>query len=1051
MISSEDCYNSGVTDGVEAVATTTTTTTTTSRTSSLRSTPRATTPGNVSPVLIANKELLEKHQASLFGNESPIESFSLSKQQECSSELVEMIHIPLSPPMHSISPINHAKINNDVDGTVEKDELLGIHSMQGYTFSAGREVLYWLLCIFTLGLIYLIYHWFPLFQLNLRRRKTPTMHKSTVILVYVLLWMAEEYYVYACAIFVIASVSSILSLKEIRSNLMSLKKMSTYSCDVLVLRDGTFRTVSSSSLVPGDIIDVNQGLVLPCDMSLLSGQAICNESMLTGESIPVTKHPLMSADEIARRHSDNDRIVDITQTRSSMFGGTVVVKTQAPPNVRVLAMVREIGFQTSKGKLILSILFPKKSHFKFVSESLKFVGVLCCVAVVGFAITAWRLYTLGVETKTIVLRALDLITIVVPPALPMAMTVGTGFALIRLRHQKIFCISPPRLNMAGKIQVFCFDKTGTLTEEGLDFYGVLNLQTETKIFSDLLRSVDVVNDRILKMIMASCHSLTMINDEVSGDPLEIKIFQATQSVLTETPDNTIITYPADTNHPAESLTFVERFDFQSALQRMSVIVRTEKNERFSFVKGSPEMIKKLSIIDTEQGYRVLACAYRVWDQPVLANREQVRAAAEDNLVFVGFIIMENKLKPESRDIISTLHKANIKTIMVTGDNPLTALSVSKQCGIVKQDAILFTPNLDPSKDIINWDNISGVDRGTFHKLDPYTLTLDGEEHNSYSLIITGPTFKRLHNSYLQTGSQNFIQMLRRGLVYARMSPDDKQTLIEELQRVGMYVGMCGDGANDCGALKAAHVGISLSETEASIAAPFTSTVTNISCCPSLIKEGRASLAVSFKLFQFMGMYSLIQFTTVIFLYFIGSVLVGMTRPSNKLSTKRPSGRLISGMIVGSLIAHIAVCIAFQTFVFFLLRRQSWYDEVTRDEENIFTYVTTSLFSYGNFQYLIMALSFSFGKPFLKPLYTNLWDFLQLLIMPIHWRFTLLGIIVANLFANLLIEFVFIYYKLRSKKKKMFYYDQIFSKEAPKDSRITEESILLPVRSAQIQS
>ena len=103
-------------------------------------------------------------------------------------------------------------------------------------------------------------------------------------------------------------------------------------------------------------------------------------------------------------------------------------------------------------------------------------------------------------------------------------------------------------------------------------------------------------------------------------------------------------------------------------------------------------------------------------------------------------------------------------------------------------------------------------------------------------------------------------------VYARMSPDEKHELVEKLQSIEYTVGFCGDGANDCGALKAADVGISLSEAEASVAAPFTSRIFDISCVPQIIREGRASLVTSFSCFKYMSLYSAIQFTTVSFLY-----------------------------------------------------------------------------------------------------------------------------------------------------------------------------------------
>lgn len=126
------------------------------------------------------------------------------------------------------------------------------------------------------------------------------------------------------------------------------------------------------------------------------------------------------------------------------------------------------------------------------------------------------------------------------------------------------------------------------------------------------------------------------------------------------------------------------------------------------------------------------------------------------------------------------------------------------------------------------------------------------------------------------------QMLVCGQIFARMSPDEKHELVEKLQSIGYCCGFCGDGANDCGALKAADVGISLSEAEASVAAPFTSRIFDISCVPEVIRyaepngilfqthtchrEGRAALVTSFCCFKYMSLYSAIQFTSVSFLY-----------------------------------------------------------------------------------------------------------------------------------------------------------------------------------------
>ena len=154
--------------------------------------------------------------------------------------------------------------------------------------------------------------------------------------------------------------------------------------------------------------------------------------------------------------------------------------------------------------------------FKFYRDSMRFIGVLAMIAGFGFAISAVQFVRMGVSATlldrpilataltiilyqiawyTILIRALDLITIVVPPALPATLTIGTTFAIDRLRKLGVFCISPNRVNIGGKVNVFAFDKTGTLTEDGLDVLGVRTVDKYSERFSELHGEVDEVPDR----------------------------------------------------------------------------------------------------------------------------------------------------------------------------------------------------------------------------------------------------------------------------------------------------------------------------------------------------------------------------------------------------------------------------------------------------------------------------------------------------------------------------------------------------------------------------
>jgi cation-transporting P-type ATPase 13A2 len=137
------------------------------------------------------------------------------------------------------------------------------------------------------------------------------------------------------------------------------------------------------------------------------------------------------------------------------------------------------------------------------------------------------------------IRALDLITVVVPPALPATLSVGTGFAISRLRKLKIYCISPSRINVGGKVGVCCFDKTGTLTEDGLDILGVRGLYRNTQRFGELIENVhDLPSARSKEKAtflhaLATCHSLKILDGVPIGDPLDVKMFEFTRWAMEE--------------------------------------------------------------------------------------------------------------------------------------------------------------------------------------------------------------------------------------------------------------------------------------------------------------------------------------------------------------------------------------------------------------------------------------------------------------------------------------------------------------------------------------
>ena len=205
--------------------------------------------------------------------------------------------------------------------------------------------------------------------------------------------------------------------------------MAKYSCEVRVLRrddeltGASLRTVSSDELVPGDVIVVPDNCLMPCDMLLLTGSCIVNESMLTGESVPVIKNCLMPTADIYDPQ-DYD-----ASKKYTLYSGTRVIQSREQGNTHCLALVIRTGYVTTKGALVRDILYPRPTKFKFYQDSLTFVAAMALVGLLGFAGTLPVLIKLGLGTAKLVDKSLDLITITVPPALPATMSVGVAFAI----------------------------------------------------------------------------------------------------------------------------------------------------------------------------------------------------------------------------------------------------------------------------------------------------------------------------------------------------------------------------------------------------------------------------------------------------------------------------------------------------------------------------------------------------------------------------------------------------------------------------------------------
>ncbi|KAM4043772.1 putative cation-transporting ATPase 13A4 [Anomaloglossus baeobatrachus] len=909
------------------------------------------------------------------------------------------------------------------------------------------------------------------------------------------LWFATGYIEYSVILVVITLLSIAATIYNMRMQSVKLHKMvsSHNSMKVTILnRNGDIQEVESQDLVPGDVIVLTgKKFYLPCDSILITGSCVVNEGMLTGESVPVTKTPLPNVDNSIpwKVHSGEDF------KRHVLFCGTEVIQTQAPSKCLVKAVVLRTGFNTAKGDLVRSILYPKPVNFKLHRDAIRFLLGLVAITVVGVIYTPIVFTKNGASVSDTVIWSLLIVTVSVPAALPAAVQVCILYSQTRLKRNGIFCLSAQRINMCGQLNIICFDKTGTLTEDGMELWGIVpsDMRSFQEVYlftpgSSLPWSPVLVG-------MVSCHSLIYLDGKIQGDPLDLKMFEGTGWILQDTDMETkededlqqykIVKPGLDSEQvPVEGIAILHQFPFSSSLQRMSVIAEIMgKDEFFIFMKGAPEMVEQFCTPDTVpinyrkelehytlQGFRVIALAYKQLDTNNAQSIESLeREEVECDLVFLGFLVMENKLKPETKPVLQELTEAKIRTVMITGDNLQTACTIGKASGMIPpgSDLLVIEANApeEGSPATITWGSSEEIqEKSNVPEGSRITICDTHKTRTGFHFAMTGKSYQVIVNHFYEL----LPKILLNGTIFARMSPGQKSSLIEELQKIDYYAAMCGDGANDCGALKVAHAGISLSELEASVASPFTSKIPNIECVPKLIKEGRNCLVTSFCVFKYIAMYAIIEFICLLLLFWKAKILgvrhylmqdvaitiavtltMSLTGPALKLAPFRPSGQLISPPLLLSMVLQTIFSLIVQTIAFTVVQNQAFYDDYdvfsgcltlnhsalnnTVDETLLVNrnFLTTTMWFISGMNLIIVEFVFCKGRPFRKPIYTNfvftiimiaqlvaylfvyfaniesVYHNMELVCTPYYWRWNTIIMVAALFVVSYLIEEGFI--------------------------------------------
>lgn len=533
-----------------------------------------------------------------------------------------------------------------------------------------------------------------------------------------------------------------------------LKKMSPQFS--MVIRNGNTEKVETTKIVPGELVILNAGDMVPADGRILSIHSFkTDESSLTGESQASEKQvDQMVGNDLATGDQSN-----------MVFKGTSV--TAGSANMIVTA----IGMQTELGKIAALLKSktqktPLQNRLAVFSKQLAFIVLVICAIIFGFGI--WQ----GHPVFQTFLTALSLAVAALPEALPAVITIALASGARRMSAQQALMKNLPAVETLGSVTYICTDKTGTLTK---------NCMTVEK--------AEAVPDKEALLFQAM-----MLNNEVQFSK-EGLLGDSTETALVAYALNKGITKQA----ADEQFPFVSKLPFDSERMLMSTLHKYQQ-KWILFVKGAP--IKLLEALKKDQqeqnkvwlekneawaseGLRVLFFGYKEFD----SDPGEITVELEKGLDFLGVVAMIDPPREEVMEALKECATAGIKTVMITGDQALTASAIAKRLGLL---------------------------------------------NDTNSQIKTGADLQGL-------SEEDFKNIVNDTTVYARVSPQQKLAIVKALQENAAYVAMTGDGVNDAPSLKQADIGIAMGITGTDVskeAADMILMDDNFATIVKAIKEGR---------------------------------------------------------------------------------------------------------------------------------------------------------------------------------------------------------------------